>query len=83
MKKIEIDQDKLIKYIYQHCQHFFYNTADGESCYRKVDKETCNLHAFANDLHCPFDCPRLNTKEYACNKGLCSRVKAVLKTLKA
>ena len=42
-----------------------------------------NLHVFSGELNCPHDCPRLNTKEYGCDKGRCPRVKAIIKQLKA
>lgn len=83
MKTIEVNQQELVKYIVSNCPHYFYNFADGESCYGKVTKETCKLHVFADDLHCPHDCPRLNTKEYACDKGRCPKVRATIKKLKA
>ncbi len=83
MKTIEVSYDELVKYIYQHCPHYFYNYAEGECCERKVTKETCKLHVFSGELHCPNDCPRLNTKDYGCDKGRCSHVKAILKQLKA
>lgn len=83
MKTIEIKYDELVSYIVQNCSSYFYNYAQGECCRRKVSKETCSLHAFADDLHCPLDCPRLNTKEYGCDKGRCSKVKATIKSLKS
>lgn len=83
MKTIQVNQDELVKYIAGNCPHYFYNFQEGECCQRKVTKETCNLHVFSDDLHCPLDCPRLNTKEYGCDKGRCSRVKAQIKKLKA
>lgn len=83
MKTIQVNQDELVKHIVDNCPHYFYNFQEGECCQRKVTKETCNLHVFSDDLHCPFDCPRLNTKEYGCDKGRCSRVKAIIKKLKA
>lgn len=83
MKTIEVNQDELTKYIYTHCPHYFYNYQEGECCQRKVSKETCSLHVFAGELHCPPDCPRLNTKDYGCDKGRCPRVKATIKSLKA
>lgn len=82
MRTIEVNYDELIKYFVENCPYYFYNFADGPSCSRKVDKETCQLHVFADQLHCPLDCPRLNTKEYACDKGRCPRVKALIKRLK-
>lgn len=83
MKTIEVSQDALTEYIYRHCPNYFYNWQEGECCRRKVDKETCSLHVFADDLHCPYDCPRLNTKEYGCDKGRCPGVRATIKKLKA
>ena len=83
MKTIEVNKQELVQMIVENCVHYFYNFADGESCAYKVDKEACKLHVFADDLHCPHDCPRLNTKEYACDKGRCSRVKAIIKKLTA
>lgn len=82
MKTIEINQEELTKYIYTHCVHYFYNFQEGECCQRKVNKQTCSLHAFSDELHCPLDCPRLNTKEYGCDKGRCPKVKATIKKLK-
>lgn len=78
---IEVDKDELTKYIYVNCPSYFYNFQEGECCHKKVRKETCNLHVFADDLHCPLDCPRLNTKDYGCDKGRCPRVKAAIKKL--
>lgn len=49
---------------------------------RKVTKETCSLHIFADELQCPPDCPRLTTKGYGCDKGRCPRVKAIIRQLK-
>lgn len=83
MKTIEVKQDELVKYLYSHCPSYFYNFQEGECCQRKVNKQTCSLHVFSDDLHCPLDCPRLNTKEYGCDKGRCSRVKAIIKQMKA
>lgn len=83
MKTIEINQEELTKYIYTHCVHYFYNFQDGECCQRKVNEETCSLHVFSDQLNCPLDCPRLNTKEYGCDKGRCPKVKATIKKLKA
>lgn len=83
MKTIGINQDELVKYIVKNCPHYFYNYAEGECCQRKVTQETCNLHVFSGELNCPHDCPRLNTKEYGCDKGRCPRVKAIIKQLKA
>ncbi len=83
MKTIEVNRDELTKYIYQHYPYYFYNFQEGECCQRKVDKETCSLHVFADTLRCPEDCPRLNTKEYGCDKGRCPRVRAIIKQLKA
>lgn len=83
MKTIEINQEELTKYIYTHCVHYFYNFQEGECCQRKVNEETCSLHVFSDQLNCPLDCPRLNTKEYGCDKGRCSKVKATIKKLKA
>ena len=83
MKTIQVNQDNLTRYIVQNCSHYFYNFAEGECCRRKVYREACNLHVFSDDLHCPDDCPRLNTKEYGCDKGRCQYVKAVLMRLKA
>lgn len=80
---VEVNQDELVKYIYQHCPYYFYNYQEGECCRRKVSKETCSLHVFADALRCPEDCPRLSTKEYGCDKGRCPRVKAIIKQLKA
>lgn len=82
MKTIEVNQEELTKYIYTHCPSYFYNFQEGECYMRKVDKTTCSLHIFAGDLHCPLDCPRLNTKEYGCDKGRCPKVKAAIKQLK-
>lgn len=83
MKTIEVNQDELIKYIYTHCPSYFYNFQEGECCQRKVTAETCSLHVFAGELNSPLDCPRLNTKEYGCDKGRCPKVKAIIKQLKA
>lgn len=83
MKTIKVKYDELVKRIVEHCPYYFYNYAEGESCRRKVDEQTCSLHVFADKLQCPSDCPRLNTKEYACIKGRCPRVKAIIKNLKA
>lgn len=82
MKTIEVNQEKLAKYIYRHCPAHFYNWQEGECCHHKVTKETCSLHVFADDLQCPLDCPRLNTKEYGCDKERCPKVKATIKELK-
>lgn len=81
-KTINVNQDELAKFVYTHCEHYFYNWQEGECCLRKVKKETCSLHVFAEDLNCPLDCPRLNTKDYGCDKGRCPKVKATIKTLK-
>ena len=83
MKTIEINQEELTKYIYTHCVHYFYNFQEGECCQRKVNEETCSLHVFSDQLNCPLNCPRLNTKEYGCDKGRCPKVKATIKKLKA
>ena len=83
MKTIEVKYDELVKHIVEKCPAYFYNYAEGECCQRKVTKETCNLHVFADDLHCPLDCPRLTTKDYGCDKGKCQRVKDTIKRLKA
>lgn len=83
MKTIQVNQDELVEYVVKNCPHYFYNFQEGECCQRKVAKETCNLHVFSVDLHCPLDCPRLNTKEYGCDKGRCPKVKAAIKRLKA
>lgn len=82
MKTIEIDQDRLLAYVVKNCPSHFYNAVYGECCLRKVEKETCDLHVFAQDLHCPLDCPRLNSKPYHCDKGRCQRVKDIIKSLK-
>lgn len=82
-KTIEVDLGRLTESIYRHCTHYFYNFQEGECCMRKVDKETCSLHVFADDLRCPQDCPRLNAKEYGCDKGKCPYVKSIIKELKA
>ena len=82
MKTIEVKYDELVKFIVENCPHYFYNFADGESCNRKVNKQVCQLHVYAEDLKCPLDCPRLNTKEYGCDKGRCPRVKGILRQLK-
>ena len=81
MKTIEVSHDELVKYVVKNCPHYFYNFHDGECCRRKVTNVTCDLHVFARELHCPYDCPRLNTKEYGCDKGRCPRVRAVIKNL--
>ena len=83
MKTIEINQEELTKYIYTNCTYYFYNFVDGECCQRKVTKATCSLHVFAGELNCPLDCPRLNTREYGCDKGRCPLVRATIKSLKA
>ncbi|MCM1295387.1 MAG: hypothetical protein NC311_07570 [Muribaculaceae bacterium] len=82
MIRIEVDKDELVKYLYRHCPAYFYNYAEGECCRRKVDKSVCSLHAFSEELHCPLDCPRLTAKEYACDKGKCPKIKALIKKLK-
>lgn len=82
-RTIQVNQDELIKHIVQNCPHYFYNFAEGECCRRKVDKETCKLHVFSDELNCPDDCPRLSTKEYGCDKGRCPHVKALIKKFKA
>lgn len=82
MKTIEVSYDELVKYIKQHCPKYFYNYADGESCYGKVEKGTCQLHVFADELCCPSDCPRLGTKEYSCDGARCQYVKATIRKLK-
>ena len=82
IKTITVNQNELIKDIYQHCPSYFYNFQEGECCQRKVTKKTCNLHLFSEDLHCPLDCPRLNTNEYGCDRGKCPKVKATIKQLK-
>lgn len=82
MNRIEVDKDEFVRYIVEHCSHYFYNFAEGACCRRKVSKETCGLHAFSDELHCPDDCPRLNTEDYGCDKGKCPLVKAVIKKLK-
>lgn len=81
--EITVDRDKLTKYVYRHCSSYFYNFQEGECCQRKVRKEMCNFHVFADGLSCPLDCPRLDTKEYGCDKGKCPKVKATIKRLKA
>ncbi len=81
MKKIEVNYDELVKMIVRDCPHYFYNNAEGECCWRKVTNETCQLSDYSKELNCPPDCPRLNTKEYACDKGRCSRVKGIIKSL--
>ncbi len=81
-KFVEVSQNELTRYIYQHCPDYFYNTHDGECCRRKVTAETCSLHVFAGELNCPLDCPRLNTKEYGCDKGRCPVVRATIRNLK-
>lgn len=83
MKTIEVKQDELVKYLYSHCPSYFYNFQEGECCQRKVNEETCSLHVFSDQLNCPLNCPRLNTKEYGCDKGRCPKVKAAIKNLKA
>lgn len=83
MKTIEVDYKRLVEFIYEKCPHHFYNFAEGHCCVRKVNAQTCELHTFARELSCPHDCPRLNTKEYACDMGRCPRVKAIIKELKA
>lgn len=80
-KTIEVDKQELVRFIIKNCPYYFYNFQEGECCHRKVSKETCNLHVFADDLHCPLDCPRLNVKEYGCDKGRCPRVKAIIKEI--
>ena len=83
MRTIEVKYDELVKLIVEKCPHYFYNFLDGASCLRKVKKQTCELHVFADDLHCPLDCPRLNTKDFSCDKGRCPRVKGIIKQLGA
>ena len=81
MKTIEVNHDELVKYVVKNCTYYFYNFQEGGCCRRKVTNETCGLHVFAQELHCPHDCPRLDTKEYGCDKGRCPRVRAVIKSL--
>lgn len=83
MKTIEVSYDALVKHVYMNCSSYFYNFQEGECCLKKVTKQTCSLHVFADDLHCPLDCPRLNAQEYGCDKGRCSKVKAIIKGMKA
>ena len=83
MKTIEVNQDELTKFIVNNCPYHFYNFIEGETCQRKVTKQTCDLHVFADELRCPLDCPRLNTKEVGCDKGRCPGVRATIKKLKA
>lgn len=82
-KRIEVNYNELIKHLYRNCTHYFYNFQEGECCNRKVTAETCSLHAFSEALSCPHDCPRLNTKEYGCDKGRCPRIKGIIKQLKS
>lgn len=79
---IEVNKVALVQYIVKNCPHYFYNFAEGECCRRKVNNETCNLHVFSDELHCPDSCPRLNTKEYGCDKGRCPKVRAIIKKLR-
>lgn len=81
-KCINVNYNELVKILVYNCSHYFYNYMEGECCQRKVVKETCNLHIFSDSLHCPHDCPRINTKEYGCDKGRCPRIKAIIKKLK-
>ena len=83
MKTIEVNQDELTKFIVKNCPSHFYNFIDGETCQRKVTKQTCDLHVFADELRCPLDCPRLNTKEVGCDKGRCPRTKSIINQLKS
>ena len=83
MKTIEINQDELVKYIVEKCDYYFYNWVNGGCCRHKVKKGVCDLHTFADELRCPLDCPRLEVKEYGCDKGRCPGVRAVIKKLKA
>lgn len=78
MKTIEVNQDELTKFIVKNCPFI-----EGETCQRKVTKQTCDLHVFADELRCPLDCPRLNTKEVGCDKGRCPRTRAIINQLKA
>ncbi len=79
---MEVDKDKLVKYLYERCPAHFYNYVEGDCCINKVSKQTCSLHAFAKDLNCPLDCPRLDAKEYRCDKGKCSKIKGLIKGFK-
>lgn len=80
---LTISRAKLTEYIYTNCPAYFYNWQEGECCQHKVDRMTCSLHVFAAELHCPLDCPRLDTKEYGCDKGRCPKVRTAIKNLKA
>lgn len=82
METIEVVKAKLIKLLIGRCPYYFFNYQEGECCMRKVNRETCNLHVFAKELECPQDCPRLNTKEYGCDRGRCSKIKTIIKNLK-
>ena len=83
MKTLEVHQDELTKFIVNNCPYHFYNFIEGETCQRKVTKQTCDLHVFADELRCPLDCPRLNTKEVGCDKGRCPRTRAIINQLKS
>lgn len=80
---IMIDKEALTRLLVGSCPHHFYNTHDGDSCERKVNKETCELNVYADMLRCPHDCPRLLSKDYSCDKGRCPRIKGLINSLKA
>ena len=81
---IEVNKKALISYIVRNCPYHNYNCFEGDICYRKINKEICNISIFSKDLHCPSDCPRLGShpSDYACDKGRCPGVRAKLKKLK-
>ena len=81
---IEVNKKALMNYLVTHCRHHDFNSFEGSICYRKINKEICQLSVYGRELHCPHDCPRLSItpSHYACDEGRCPKIRATIKRLK-